>query len=96
MQRRSETFLESCMKPLILFKQQNLKHEKSNKKNEATNSRIFQKAKKYRSWFGRNQRQCIALPVTLPAIVTQIAGYIAVAGTVASTVSQAAVKNDLK
>ena len=36
----------------------------------------------------------IAAPVALPAILVKVAGYIAVAGTVASTVSQTAVKND--
>lgn len=35
-----------------------------------------------------------SVPVALPVIVTQIAGYLAVAGTVASTVSQAAIKNE--
>lgn len=35
-----------------------------------------------------------ASPVALPVFVTQIAGYMAVAATVASTVSQAAVKNE--
>lgn len=36
----------------------------------------------------------IAAPVALPAILVKVAGYLAVAGTVASTVSQTAVKND--
>jgi hypothetical protein len=33
-------------------------------------------------------------PVALPALLVKIAGYLVVAGTVASTVSQAAVKNE--
>lgn len=36
----------------------------------------------------------LATPVALPAIVIKLAGYLAVAGTVASTVSQTAVTND--
>lgn len=36
----------------------------------------------------------VAAPVALPAIVVKVAGYLAVAGAVASTVSQTAVKND--
>ncbi|MBO9572536.1 MAG: hypothetical protein J7497_10065 [Chitinophagaceae bacterium] len=36
----------------------------------------------------------LAAPVALPAIVTTIAGYVAVAGTVASAVSQVAVESD--
>lgn len=36
----------------------------------------------------------IAAPVALPAIVTKIAGYLLVAGTVAGTVSQATVTNE--
>ena len=35
-----------------------------------------------------------ASPVEMPDLVTKIAGYLAVAATVASTVSQAAVKNE--
>ena len=35
-----------------------------------------------------------AAPVALPAIVVQVAGYLAVAGGVVTAVSQAAVKND--
>lgn len=35
-------------------------------------------------------------PVALPAIVVRIAGYLAVAGAVAGTVSQTAVKNEKK
>lgn len=38
----------------------------------------------------------VAVPVALPAIVIKVAGYLAVAGAVASTVSQTAVKNDRK
>jgi hypothetical protein len=38
----------------------------------------------------------LATPVALPAILVKIAGYLAVAGTVASTVSQTAVKNEKK
>jgi len=37
-----------------------------------------------------------AIPVSLPAVVTQVAGYLAVAGAVAGSVSQAAVKNEKK
>jgi len=36
----------------------------------------------------------LAAPVVLPAIVMQVAGYLAVAGTVATAVSQAAVKKE--
>ena len=36
----------------------------------------------------------LTTPVVLPAIVTKIAGYLAVAGSVASAVSQTAVKNE--
>lgn len=36
----------------------------------------------------------MAAPVALPFIVVKIAGYLAVAGTIASMVSQTAVKND--
>lgn len=35
-----------------------------------------------------------AAPVALPAVIVQVAGYLAVAGGVISAVSQAAVKND--
>ncbi|MDF2192360.1 hypothetical protein [Paraflavitalea sp. CAU 1676] len=35
----------------------------------------------------------LTTPVVLPAIVVKVAGYLAVAGTVASTVSQAVVDN---
>lgn len=38
----------------------------------------------------------ITAPVALPAIVVKIAGYLAVAGTVAGTVSQTAVTNEKK
>ena len=38
----------------------------------------------------------IASPVALPAILVKVAGYLAVAGTVASTVSQTAITNDPK
>ena len=37
-----------------------------------------------------------AVPVGLPVFITQIAGYLAVAGTVASAVSQTAVKYERK
>ena len=37
-----------------------------------------------------------AVPVGLPVVITQIAGYLAVAGTVASAVSQTAVKHERK
>ena len=36
----------------------------------------------------------VAAPVALPALVVKIAGYLAVAGTVAGTVSQAAVPEE--
>ena len=36
----------------------------------------------------------LAAPVALPALLVKIAGYLAVAGTVASTVSQSAVINE--
>jgi len=36
----------------------------------------------------------VTAPVALPAVVIKIGGYLAVAGTVAGTVSQTAVKND--
>jgi hypothetical protein len=35
-----------------------------------------------------------AAPVALPAVIAKVAGYLAVAGTVMSGVSQAAVKNE--
>ena len=35
-----------------------------------------------------------ASPVALPVVITQLAGYLGVAAAVASTVSQAAVKNE--
>jgi hypothetical protein len=38
----------------------------------------------------------IAAPVALPAVIIKVAGYLAVAGGVMSTVSQAAVKNEKK
>jgi hypothetical protein len=36
----------------------------------------------------------LTIPVTLPAILIKVAGYLAVAGAVAGGVSQSAVKND--
>ncbi len=36
----------------------------------------------------------LAAPVALPAVLLKIAGYLTVAGSVAGTVSQAAVKNE--
>jgi hypothetical protein len=36
----------------------------------------------------------LASPVALPAVILKVAGYLAVAGSVAGTVSQAAVKNE--
>lgn len=36
----------------------------------------------------------LTAPVALPLVLVKIAGYLTVAGTVASTVSQAAVKHD--
>ena len=38
----------------------------------------------------------LAAPVALPAVVIQVAGYLAVAGTVASAVSQTAVDEDAR
>ena len=38
----------------------------------------------------------MSAPVTLPAILLKIAGYLAVAGTVAATISQTATGNDGK
>jgi hypothetical protein len=38
----------------------------------------------------------LAAPVALPAVVVQIAGYLAVAGSVATAVSQAAVTEEAK
>jgi hypothetical protein len=38
----------------------------------------------------------LAAPVALPAIVLQVGGYLALAGTVAGLVSQTAVTNDQK
>ncbi len=37
----------------------------------------------------------IAAPVAVPVVVTQVAGYLALAGAVASAVSQTAVDNEL-
>jgi hypothetical protein len=36
----------------------------------------------------------LASPVALPAVILKVAGYLAVAGSVTGTVSQAAVKNE--
>jgi len=36
----------------------------------------------------------LAAPIALPDIIVQVAGYLAVAGSVATAVSQAAVKNE--
>lgn len=36
----------------------------------------------------------LAAPISLPAVVVKIAGYLAVAGSVAGTVSQTAVKSE--
>lgn len=38
----------------------------------------------------------VSAPVALPAIILKVAGYLAVAGTVMSGVSQTAVKNERK
>jgi hypothetical protein len=38
----------------------------------------------------------LASPVSLPLVIIKVAGYLAVAGSVAGTVSQAAVKNEKK
>lgn len=38
----------------------------------------------------------LASPVALPVVIIKVAGYLAVAGSVAGTVSQAAVKNEKK
>lgn len=38
----------------------------------------------------------LAAPVALPAVLIKVAGYLAVAGAVASSVSQTAVKNERK
>ena len=38
----------------------------------------------------------LASPVALPIVLVKVAGYLAVAGSVAGTVSQAAVKNERK
>jgi len=38
----------------------------------------------------------LASPLALPAVIIKVAGYLAVAGSVAGTVSQAAVKNEKK
>lgn len=38
----------------------------------------------------------LATPIALPALLTKIAGYVAVAGTVMSAVSQAAVEEETK
>ena len=38
----------------------------------------------------------IAAPIALPAVVVQLASYLAVAGTIMSTVSQVAVTNEAK
>lgn len=56
--------------------------------------KFFRKLRNTALTIGAVAGTIVAAPVALPAILIKIAGYIAVAGAVASTVSQAAVKND--
>lgn len=53
--------------------------------------------KKIRNWgltFAAVGTTVLAAPVALPAVVLKVAGYLAVAGTVASGISQTAVKGE--
>jgi len=64
-----------------------------NRMNKPT-PRFFQKLRNIGLLLAAISATIVAAPVALPAVITKVAGYIAVAGTVASTVSQAAVTDD--
>ena len=55
---------------------------------------FFQRVRKWGLIIGGIGAAIIAAPVTLPTIITVAAGYLAVAGTVAVAVSQAATTSD--
>ena len=56
--------------------------------------RFFQKLRNIGLTAAAISATIIAAPVALPAILIKVAGYITVAGSVAGTVSQAAVKHE--
>jgi hypothetical protein len=56
--------------------------------------KFFKKIRKVGLTLAAVSATIFAAPVALPAIVVKVAGYLAVAGAVAGTVSQAAVKNE--
>jgi hypothetical protein len=56
--------------------------------------RFFKKVRKIGLILASLSATIIAAPVVLPAAVVNIAGYLAVAGTVATAISQATVKKE--
>ena len=56
--------------------------------------KFFKKLKKIGLGIAAVGTAVVAAPVALPALVVKVAGYLIVAGTVASTVSQTAVKHE--
>jgi hypothetical protein len=56
--------------------------------------KFFQKLRNIGLTLAAISAAIIATPVALPAVPVKIAGYMAVAGTVAGTISQAAVENE--
>ncbi|TAL49615.1 MAG: hypothetical protein EPN92_02650 [Chitinophagaceae bacterium] len=56
--------------------------------------KFFKKLRNFGLTLGGISAAILTAPVTLPAILVKVAGYLAVAGAVAGTVSQAAVKNE--
>lgn len=58
----------------------------------APTPRFFQKLKTFGITLATVSGILLAAPVTLPAIVTTIAGYLAVAGSVATAISQVTVE----
>ena len=58
--------------------------------------RFFKKLRNTGLFLSAVSAGVFAVPVGLPVLVTQIAGYLAVAGTVASAVSQTAIKYERK
>ncbi|HMK27179.1 MAG TPA: hypothetical protein VK483_14200 [Chitinophagaceae bacterium] len=59
-----------------------------------TTPRFFKKLRNAGLTIAAAGTAIVTAPVALPAMLIKIAGYLAVAGTVASVVSQTAVKND--
>jgi len=57
---------------------------------------FFKKVRNIGLTLGAIGATIIAAPVALPAILVKIAGYLTVAGAVAGTISQTAVKNERK